>query len=316
MQYANRAIARVVETYCKQNGFDVEFGLDGWLMVMSKGVIKHYIYGYDVGLNSSVVHRIANDKSATAEILASCGIDCVPHALFMNHNQFKYVPLGGHWTRMLQMQGEHPEGLVLKPNEGTCGNLVFKVATELELEQAATAIFAVNQNLAVAPYLDIDREIRVILLDQHPLVVYEKQRPSVIGDGVRSAFELVLDRVPAQLLATTLSNLPPNRTLLDAVLPEGETFFLNWRHNLDLGAEPELLHDGPHWRASVDIAGRAAQAIGLAFGAIDVVWSKQTPRILEINSGVMIESLSKRHPDLAQRVYTQALDKIVQRLTR
>jgi len=312
MQYADRMIAKVVQTYCAEHGFDVEFGLDGWLMVMSKGRVKHHIYGYDVGLNSSVVHRIANDKSATAEILRASGIDCVPHELFMNHNQFKYVPRGGHWARMLAMLGDHPDGLVLKPNEGTCGNLVFKVASDLALEQAAEAIFAANQNLAVAPYLDIDREVRVVLLDRQPLVVYEKQRPSIVGDGVRSALELVLDKVPAEQLGATLSNLPTNRNSLDAVLPKGELFFLNWRHNLDLGAEPELLHDGAIYTASVDIAVRAAEAIGLAFGSVDVVWSKDAPQILEINSGVMIESLGSRHPDIAHRVYTQALDRLVQ----
>ena len=45
--------------------------------------------------------------------------------------------------------------------------------------------------------------------------------------------------------------------------------------------------------------------------AVDVVWTAQGPRVLEINSGVMIESLSRRFPDIARQVYTRALDRVL-----
>ncbi|RED31306.1 hypothetical protein BJ123_11568 [Rhodopseudomonas thermotolerans] len=314
MQYADRAIVRIVKAYCDAHRVDVTLGLDGWLIVLSKGDARHFIYGYDFGLNSSVTHRLANDKAATADILAAAGIACVPHRLFMNHEHFKYVPSGGHWSAMLEMLRADPAGLVLKPNEGTCGHLVFKATAELELERAATAIFAANQNLAIAPYFDIAREVRVILLDRVPLVVYEKKRPAITGDGVRSALQLLLDAVPADRLGAVLANLPAGHAALDAVVPAGAQFPLDWRHNLEFGAEPELIGDGELRTACVAIAAEAADAIGLGFGAVDVVWTAQGPRVLEINSGVMIESLSRRFPDLAEQVYTRALDRVMQAL--
>ncbi|WP_047309511.1 ATP-grasp domain-containing protein [Rhodopseudomonas palustris] len=312
MQYADRVIVRIVEAYCGARGVDVTLELDGWLIVLAKGDARHFIYGYDFGLNSSVTHRLANDKAATADILAAAGVACVPHRLFMNHEHFKYVPSGGHWSAMLEMLRADPAGLVLKPNEGTCGHLVFKATAELELERAATAIFAANQNLAIAPYFDIAREVRVILLDRVPLVVYEKKRPAIIGDGVRSALQLLLDAVPADRLGAVLANLPAGHAALDAVVPAGAQFPLDWRHNLEFGAEPELIGDGELRATCVTIAAEAARAIGLGFGAVDVVWTAQGPRVLEINSGVMIESLSRRFPDLAEQVYTLALDRVMQ----
>ena len=312
MQYADRVIVRIVKDYCGARGVDVTLGLDGWLIVLSKGDARHFIYGYDFGLNSSVTHRLANDKAATADILGAAGLACVPHRLFMNHQHFKYVPSSGHWSAMLEMLRAHPAGLVLKPNEGTCGHLVFKATTELELEQAATAIFAANQNLAIAPYFDIAREVRVILLDRAPLVVYEKKRPAISGDGVRSALQLLLDAVPADRLGAVLANLPADHAALDAVVPAGAQFRLDWRHNLEFGAEPELLGDGELRDSCVALAAQAARAIGLGFGAVDVVWTAQGPRVLEINSGVMIESLSRRFPDIARQVYTRALDRVMQ----
>lgn len=314
MQYADRAIVRIVKAYCDARGVGVTLGLDGWLIVLSKGHARHFIYGYDFGLNSSVTHRLANDKAATADILAAAGVACVPHRLFMNHEHFKYVPSGGHWSAMLEMLRADPAGLVLKPNEGTCGHLVFKATAELELERAATAIFAANQNLAIAPYFDIAREVRVILLDRVPLVVYEKKRPAITGDGVRSALQLLIGAVPADRLGAVLANLPAGHAALDAVVPAGAQFPLDWRHNLEFGAEPELIGDGELRTACVAIAAEAADAIGLGFGAVDVVWTAQGPRVLEINSGVMIESLSRRFPDLAEQVYTRALDRVMQAL--
>lgn len=314
MQYADRVIVRIVNAYCGARDVDVTLGLDGWLIVLSKGDARHFIYGYDFGLNSSVTHRLANDKAATADILAAAGIACVPHRLFMNHEHFKYVPSGGHWSAMLEMLHANPAGLVLKPNEGTCGHLVFKATTELELERAATAILAANQNLAISPYFDIAREVRVILLDRVPLVVYEKTRPVVTGDGVRSVLQLLLDAVPAGRLGAVLANLPSDHGALDKVLPSGEQLPLDWRHNLEFGAVPELIDDGALRGACVTIAAEAARTIGLCFGAVDVVWTVHGPQVLEINSGVMIESLSRRFPGIAEQVYTRALDRVMQAL--
>jgi glutathione synthase/RimK-type ligase-like ATP-grasp enzyme len=314
MQYADRVIVKVVETYCAARGIEVALGLDGWLIVLSKNDRKHFIYGYDLGLNGSVAHRIANDKSATSDVLGWAGVACVPHTLVMNHDHFKYQPRGGNWSRMLEMLRAHPAGLVLKPNDGTCGHLVFRVADELALERAAAAILGANQNLAIAPYLEIDREVRVVVLDRQPLVVYEKKRPVLVGDGTRSALQLLLGAVPPQRLGEVLANLPPNTARLDEVLPNGQAFPLDWRHNLDLGAEPALIDDGPLRDASVALATRAADAIGLSFGSVDVVWTQDRAQILEINSGVMIESLHRWHPDLAHRVYGRALDQVLHRM--
>jgi hypothetical protein len=38
---------------------------------------------------------------------------------------------------------------------------------------------------------------------------------------------------------------------------------------------------------------------------VDDVW-----RVLEINSGVMMEAMSKRHPELVEAAYGAALDKV------
>src|SRR5258708_6183016 len=186
MPTSQRIFVSAVQKYCADHGITVETRSQGWLMVMRKGPRQHLAYGYDVGLNSAVAHRIASDKAATAELLEMHGIACVPHAFFPSPTLSEYVPPGGSWDAMLSLLGQHPGGIVVKPNEGTSGNLVFKVLNRPALERAASEIFSLDLSLAISPYLEIENEVRVILVDDLPFIVYGKSRPAITGDGVHS----------------------------------------------------------------------------------------------------------------------------------
>jgi glutathione synthase/RimK-type ligase-like ATP-grasp enzyme len=301
-----------MEKYCAEHGIAVETRSQGWLMVMRKGPRRHQVYGYDVGLNSAVTHRIASDKAATAELLEMNGIACVPHAFFPSPALSDYVPPGGSWDAMLGHLTQNPDGLVVKPNEGTSGKLVFKVLDRPALERAVSEIFSLDLNLAISPYLEIKNEVRVILIDDLPLIVYGKSRPSVTGDGVHSIRELALAAMPAERLSAILPHMAGDldSATLDTVLPLGQQHALNWRHNLDAGAEPVLLQQGAVRERCVKIAIAAAKSIDLRFGSIDVVQVDDSWRVLEINSGVVMEALGKTHPELVYAVYAAALDKV------
>ena len=82
--------------------------------------------------------------------------------------------------------------------------MVFKVSSEPELELAVHRIFSSQLGLAISPYVNIEDEVRVVLLDQHPLVVYQKNRPSITGDGKHSLLELALAATPAEQRSTVL----------------------------------------------------------------------------------------------------------------
>jgi hypothetical protein len=312
MLNSQRIFVTAVQKYCAEHGIAAETRSEGWLMVMQKGPKRHFAYGYDVGLNSAVSHRIANDKAATAEVLGMDGIACVPHAFFPGPALSEYAPSAGSWEAMLGLLRQNPDGIVVKPNEGTSGNLVFKVEDKPALERAVNEIFSLNLNLAISPYLRIENEVRVILIDTLPLIVYGKSRPSIVGDGVHSILELALARMPAQRLSAVLPRMigDLDRTTLETVLPSGKHHALNWRHNLDSGAEPVLLRQGTTRERCAEIAIKAAQAIDMRFGSIDVVLVGGSWKILEINSGVMMEALGKVYPDLVYAAYSAALDKV------
>ncbi|MEZ2146292.1 RimK-like protein [Bradyrhizobium sp. DN5] len=262
MASGERIFVQAIRRYCAEHGITVDVRASGWLIAMRRGETRRFAFGYDIGLNSAIAHRLANDKSATAEALTLAGVPCVPHHLFLNPKLGKHV-VGPTWREaMLKLLRDHPQGVVVKPNEGTSGRSVFKVTTEAELDHAVGEVFSMSAGLVISPYVAIEEEVRVVLLDDVPLIVYSKQRGT------------------------------------------------DWRHNLDAGAKPVLLEDGEAREACVRLATHAANAIGIAFASIDVVRVDGTWRVLEINSGVMMETLGKLHPELVQATYDAALDRV------
>jgi glutathione synthase/RimK-type ligase-like ATP-grasp enzyme len=309
---SQRIFVEAIKRYGARNGIAIDIKSDGWLIVMQRGDIRRCAFGYDIGLNSAVAHRIANDKAATAEVLQMAGIECVPHTLFLSPAMNEYVSTPGSWEAMLALLNRYPQGLVVKPNEGTTGESVFMVKNEPALELAVTRIFSTCLSLAISPRVDIEDEVRVVLLDGEALVVYGKNRPSIVGDGKRSLLELALAATPAEQRSTVLPGMIADleKADLDSVLTIGERRVLNWRHNLDSGAQPTLLSHGKVRDVCIGLAQRAAKAIDIRFASVDVVEVGGGWQVLEINSGVMMETLSKLHSDLVYAAYDMALDKV------
>jgi glutathione synthase/RimK-type ligase-like ATP-grasp enzyme len=178
MAGGERIFVQAIRRYCAAHDIDIDVRSGGWLIAMRRGEMRRFAFGYDIGLNSAIAHRLANDKSATSEALPLQGVPCIPHHLFLNPKLGRNV-VGPHWRdAMLALLHAHPQGVVVKPNEGTSGRSVFKVTTEAELDRAARDVFAMSVGLVISPYVAIEEEVRVILLDDEPLIVYSKQRGS------------------------------------------------------------------------------------------------------------------------------------------
>lgn len=257
-----RIFVEAITKYCASRGIACEVRSQGWLIVMERGDKRRFALGYDLGLNSAISHRIASDKAATSDILEMSGIPCIAHTQFISPVFAEYTPAAGLHESMRGLLRQHQQGVVVKPNEGTSGRLVFKVVNEIELDEAARNVFASHLSLAISPFVEISEEVRVVLIDDAPLAVYAKQRGA------------------------------------------------DWRHNLDLGARPVLLQSGAAREACVALAVGAAQAIGIRFASTDLVHVSGEWKVLEINSGVMMETLGRYHPELVQAAYTAALDRL------
>ena len=299
-----------VTRYCAKRGLRLEIRDGGWLLSLEDATRRHLIFGYDLGLNSAVAHRIACNKAATAGLLTASGVPAVPHAFFLAPAVTGAAEPA--WTAILELLEAHPHGVVVKPNEGTSGRAVRRAASPAELKDAVTHIFKTGASVAIAPLLEIADEVRVIMLDDVPLIVYRKQRPVVTGDGVHSLRELALAIAPAQQHPQLLRRLADefDVSALHAVIPPGEQSLLSWRHNLEFGAQPVLLTDGPVRETCTALARKAARVIDIRYASVDVVMAGGHWQVLEINSGVKMEALGRHAPELVEAAYVAALDKI------
>jgi glutathione synthase/RimK-type ligase-like ATP-grasp enzyme len=273
----------------------------------------NYIFGYQFGLNHAASHMICEDKSTTSEMLSCVGIPNVEHRCFMSPMNMKYVEADGNWKEILAMLEKYKR-LVLKDNKGTGGLSVYRVENAVELENAAQVLFQSAHSISVSPYYDILQEYRLIFLDGEIKLVYHKERQHLTGDGIHTIRELYADYLRKQQGEI----LPVPAEDSKKILKQGETYALNWKHNLGQGAVPVFDTDDTLTAPLKELAKAAASCVGIRFASIDIVKIRNNKteeyRILEINSGVMMEYLSRADNisrQTAKEIYREAIQKML-----
>ncbi len=312
---AQRVLVRLVTELARERGITVHALSHGWILLLQKNGRVRRIFGYDFDLNDAVAQMLAKDKSAAALLLQFHNVPCVEHHLFLRADIEAYAPEKGNWRGLLALAEAYNFHLVCKPNTGTSGQDVYRVRNPRELEWAVQRLFQQYKAIAVAPYYDIPHEYRLIVLDGRVLLAYEKRRPTVVGDGhtplgVLASRALVHHPLAERVLAEAQALYARE---WNRVLPPGEERPLIWRHNLAAGAEPRLPLAAELMARLEPLALRAARVLGLRVAAVDIAQLADGDlRVLEVNSGVMMEHFARHHPqgeDLARRVYAALLDR-------
>jgi len=183
---ADRWIVAMLRSLASQRGISFSSWSDDWLIELRKQSQVHRVIGYRFDINDSVASNISKDKVATYTILEDRGIPTVPHVLVRT----KVSHADG---RSMKQWRE----IVLKPLDGTSGHGVQKFTNTndaMRYVQEATI-----QAWAAAPFVDIRREVRIVMLDGAPLLVYEKY-PVALG-GL-NMFNLGLGAKPIDIVPT------------------------------------------------------------------------------------------------------------------
>jgi glutathione synthase/RimK-type ligase-like ATP-grasp enzyme len=312
MKNARRQIAQYLRRFADQNGISLTAMADDWVFVLERGAVRHIVVGYDLGLNPSTAHRVANDKAATSNVLAASGVPALPHIVFLHPRYAEHLSYDGNWPKMLSTFEQWRRDAVVKPNEGTGGLQVMRVRTNFALELAVQSILGSERSVAMSPFVEIGREIRVFVLNGDALLAYEKQVLTVTGDGTSTVARLMTGQVSADTAATVLGDQGDMRVDFSRVPAAGEEVKLHWKHNLGQGARPRLLALAENQDA-VALAVKAAACIGLRFGTVDIIETNGKPTVLEINSGVMMESIARQQAngeELLDSIYGAALRQI------
>lgn len=180
----HRLMVQIIHDICDERGIDFTSLSDDWLLELTKDGVTKRVLGYKFSLNDSVASSIAGDKVATHLLLKRAGLASVPHVLLRPKvTEEQKAPLR-QWN-----------GIVVKPLDGSGGHGV-KLCSSAD-EAVAWIESTDHPAWAAAPFIDIAREIRMVLLDQKPLIVYEKQ--AVMVDGLKM-FNLGMGAEPKEFV--------------------------------------------------------------------------------------------------------------------
>ncbi len=293
-----KQLVKIVKEICSEEGFDFKAYSDDYIMqitVNNKNSNNNiynksnmFILGNKFPNNNASIEQICNDKSALSDLLENYNIPHVRHHYFLSPLVYSNNSSYSVFDESLKLLNKYNK-LVCKVNRGTGGKNIYKVESKSELENAILNIFAVTNSLTISPYYEIEDEYRVLVLNKKIRYAFKKIRPFVIGDGVSPLYKLI-NELPNKNIITPNENLDINY-----VPKENEKITISWKHNLGQGANPELVR-GQENKDLEQIAKKCANELDINFASIDIVKTKVDGEtkylVLEINSGVMIESFS------------------------
>ena len=306
----DRFLVEALRLVAAENKIEFSAFSHDWIVRLYHKGITHYVYGYNFDLNPAASALIANDKSAQSAILAQHGIPHVEHTLFLAPHLTEYIEPDGNWLRAIQYAKKAGYPIVCKTNQGTGGNLVFKVENQTELEAAFQKVHSSATGLTLSPYYPIDAEYRVILLNGSVLLCYEKKRPCITGNGHSTFFELLqaANLNDTRILKTALSEpaFP-----LNEIPDQGVQIPILWKHNLGKGAIPLFTLDKNVQDDVLKLAQKTCEINNMRFASVDVIQTGNSMKIMEVNAGIMLENLSRFSGEGRKRalhVYARAVE--------
>lgn len=259
----------ILEEICQEENIEIRWLSNNWVAMLEKNDKKRYVSGYKFGLDSHAVGEILDDKFSLYEVLREHGLPVIPHRLLYAEScREKFAAEKKSREYILDFIGEYSLPIVIKPNNGTGGEGIYRVGQLEELDEVLEKVFQRDFSASMCPFCQLRVEYRVVWLNGKSRLVYGKYpQPSVDGK--------------------------------------------NWKFNLKQGARAEKVPEGALRERLVELAQRAATAVDLHFGSIDIAELENGELvIMELNSGVMIKRYLKQHPEdygLVKEIYADAV---------
>ncbi|PLS81351.1 hypothetical protein CYG49_02365 [Candidatus Saccharibacteria bacterium] len=172
---SDRMLPDAIRSACDKRGITVTSFSDDWILKLQKDQQEEWIHVYSFSCNNAAAAANASDKVATSVILESAALPIVPHVTART-----YISRARRTPDIKAIANNGP--VVIKPIHGHGAQ---DVARYDDIDEALTFINASSiPAWAISPFLDLTKELRIILFDDEPLLAYEKTNP-VIDDGLR-----------------------------------------------------------------------------------------------------------------------------------
>ena len=270
----------IITKVCTELDIKVTFLSEGWLMVLKKDNQIHYINGYKFDLNNHGIGNILDDKGLFYDVMS-----------YMNLPTIERVSIYQTYDKesVLEYFKKNNNTLVVKGNIGTCGDSVYLVKNEKELYDRMDMLLLKQTSISLEPYYDIINEYRVILLNKEVKIIYGKERPTIIGDGISTVKELAIKFNDYFKNNSKVIKNP------DYIPKLNEIIEIDFRFNLSCGARLFTEIDNELKNRIMDIATLVTRKLDISFASVDIIYTKDNKLlVLEANSGVMMDNYIKQ----------------------
>lgn len=301
----NKKFKEILKEICNEENIKMTYLSKGWIIMLEKNNQCKFIAGYKFDLNPHALGEICDDKYALYELLKTHNLPIVDHHLaYLPNNQESYAQGCNNIEYLKELFHQNEESVVLKINNGTCGEGVYHITDERNLEKSYKDLEKYNCSLSLCPFMKVENEYRVIMFHNNPELIYKKELPIVYGDGKSTIKELLI-----KFNYEYFKNYNENNK--DLILKKNEEYIYNWKFNLSGGAKISLDIQKNLKNEILNLAKTVSKTIGLEFGSIDIIKTLDNKLyVLEINSGVMMDNLIKELNngyDIAKKIYTKAI---------
>lgn len=292
---------KLIEEICKEENIDYKLISEDWVMVLTKDNITKCISGYRFSLNDHALGSVIDDKYAFYDLCKINNLPIIEHNILFNSNS----KLGNNTNNLIDKYfKEYNNDVVIKPNMGTEGTDVYHIKNKQELNNIINKLFETNFSISMCPFYKIEKEYRVVVLNNKVELIFEKNKPVVIGDGNKSIKDLLIELNPYYF---------NNKILADKynkILKIGEVFEYDWRFNLSKGATAKLVEDTTLYEKLSNFALNVCQKIGGNFLSVDIIKCKDNLYLMEANSGVCINKVCNfidKDLKITKEIYRKAI---------
>lgn len=283
----------IIEEICEEENITLNNYQGKWLKELIKDNKTRYIVGYKFSLNNQGIGLVVDDKGLFHDTIQSKLPIIEHHVLFHNYDR----------EEVLDYYHKNNNLLIIKGNIGTCGKEVYKVDNEIKLFEVIDYLFESQYSISLCPYYNIEKEYRVIVLNNEIKLVYGKENPIIIGDGIKTIRELLLDFNPVYYNKHHVDN--------EDLVPElNQRIVIEYRFNLSNGSRVNKNIDIELKNKLINLAKDVIKYTNLSFGSIDIIKTYDNELLLmEANSGVMMNNYLKqtKDRDLVKSIYKEAI---------
>ena len=298
VMYKEKQFNKIIKQICQEKNIQYEELSDDQIIKLKKDNKNKFLVGYKFDLNTQATAEICNDKFALYAVLESEGIQVIKHNIIFKNEE----------SKLNKYFNEYNNDVVLKPNNGTCGNNVLHICDFNKLKDEYNRLINKCYSVDICPFYNIENEYRIVYLPNKQYI-YKKIKPIITGDGIHTVRELLIDFNKEYF--SKEENFKNENVSADYVPALGEIIEYEWRFNLSKGAKISNVDDKEK-EILMEIVRKIVEVIGVKFVSIDTVkLTNNQYMVMEINSGVMMENLIKLQENgeqIAKDLYGEAID--------